>query len=58
MSTYLIIGGSSGIGEQLAKQLTATGHTVFATYHTHPVSDASIQYHPLNVLEDNIQLNF
>jgi len=58
MSTYLIIGGSSGIGEQLAKQLAAAGHTVYATYHTHPVNDASIQYHPLNVLEDNIQLNF
>jgi NAD(P)-dependent dehydrogenase (short-subunit alcohol dehydrogenase family) len=58
MSTYLIIGGSSGIGEQVAKQLAAAGHTVLATYHTHPISDAHIQYHPLNVMEDTIQLNF
>ena len=58
MSTYLIIGASSGIGEQVAKQLAAAGHTVYATYHAHPINDANIQYHPLNVLEDKIELNF
>jgi NAD(P)-dependent dehydrogenase (short-subunit alcohol dehydrogenase family) len=60
MSNYLIIGGSSGIGQQLSTQLVASGHRVFATYNSHPLSsdNASLSYHPLNILDENIVLDF
>ena len=70
MSTFLVVGGSSGIGEQVTKQLAAAGHTVYATYHTHqPQSESQnniaqnniqgkIHYHSLNVLDENISLDF
>ena len=32
MQQYLIIGGSSGIGQQLAKQLSENNSHVFATF--------------------------
>lgn len=32
MNNYLVIGGSSGIGKALVKQLTDKGHMVYATY--------------------------
>jgi len=32
MSTFLIIGASSGIGKKLAEQLVDSGHRVYATY--------------------------
>jgi NAD(P)-dependent dehydrogenase (short-subunit alcohol dehydrogenase family) len=35
MATYLIAGGSSGIGHALAELLASQGHRVFATYNTH-----------------------
>ncbi len=34
MHTYLIVGGSSGIGEALVKQLAASGNKVIATYNS------------------------
>ena len=65
MSTFLVVGGSSGIGEQVTNQLAAAGHTVYATYHTHqPQSESQnniqgkIHYHSLNVLDENISLDF
>ena len=58
MSTYLIIGGSSGIGRALAQHLADEGHTVHATYHQHPVQHATIRYHSLNVLEEAPLLDF
>jgi len=60
MATYLIIGGSSGIGLSLANLLSAEGHQVYATYNTHPVQAANnlISWHPLNVLDENIALDF
>jgi hypothetical protein len=33
MGNYLIIGGSSGIGQALANQLTQAENQVFASYH-------------------------
>ncbi len=57
MSNYLIIGASSGIGEKLAKQLSAEGHTVYGTYHMHPVTHDRIHYQQLNVLDKDIQLD-
>ena len=32
MANYIIIGASSGIGQQLALQLRNAGHQVYATY--------------------------
>ena len=60
MANYLIVGGSSGIGKSLVDQLVQEGHQVFATYNTHPV-DASfpnLSYHPLNVLDEKIDVSF
>ena len=60
MANYLIIGGSSGIGLELCANLIATGNRVYATYNTHPVQSENNQlsYHPLNVLDDQIHLDF
>lgn len=60
MSNYLIIGASSGIGKALANQLAENGHHVFGTYHqneTHS-ENPNIEYHHLNVLEDDFSLDF
>lgn len=58
MSNYLIIGGSSGIGQQITKQLSEEGHQVYTTFNTHPIesSHPKISTHALNVLD--IVLNF
>jgi NAD(P)-dependent dehydrogenase (short-subunit alcohol dehydrogenase family) len=59
MATYLVVGGSSGIGLQVTNQLAAAGHTVHATYNTHAVETAgNIHYHNINVLDENINLDF
>jgi NAD(P)-dependent dehydrogenase (short-subunit alcohol dehydrogenase family) len=60
MQHYFIIGGSSGIGQELARQLADAGHSVFATYNTHPpvTTHPRISYHPLNVLEESFTLDF
>ncbi len=60
MANYLIIGGSSGIGQQIVSQLIAEGHTVYTTYHTHPIdnTNANLIAQPLNVLHDVLDFNF
>lgn len=60
MSNYVIIGGSSGMGQEAVAHLSALGNRVFATYHTHPVvSDSDlITYHPLNVLDESLDFSF
>ena len=59
MSTFLVVGGSSGIGLELTNQLAAAGHTVHATYNTHTIENAgNIHYHNINVLDENINLDF
>ncbi|NEW82743.1 MAG: SDR family oxidoreductase [Mariniphaga sp.] len=60
MSNYLIIGASSGIGKKLAEQLIVSGHRVYATYFKNkPVNNAGLpDYHYLNVLDENISLDF
>lgn len=60
MSNYLIIGASSGIGEQIAKQMADSDNKVYATYckkkvvSNHPL----IEYHYLDVLDEKISLDF
>jgi NAD(P)-dependent dehydrogenase (short-subunit alcohol dehydrogenase family) len=60
MKTYLIIGASSGIGLQLATTLATEGNNVIGTYNTHPTenTNSNITYHPLNVLDAELNLSF
>lgn len=60
MANYLVIGGSSGIGQQVVTQLTLEGHQVYTTYNTHPIerSESNIHTMPLNILEENISFPF
>jgi len=60
MQHYLIIGASSGIGQELARQLAESGHQVTATYNKNEptVETPNIRFHHLNLLDDSIALNF
>lgn len=61
MKNYVIIGGSSGIGEAIVNELSATEtNVVHATYFQHPQETAAPnkQFHYLNILEDNFTLDF
>lgn len=58
MSNIVIIGGSSGIGLQLAEQLASEGHQVTATYRNHPQQNATISYHPLDVMSESLDFSF
>lgn len=60
MSTYLIIGASSGIGQALSTQLCSEGHTVYATYckNKPESSDSQLHYNYLNVLDENISFDY
>lgn len=57
---YLIIGGSSGIGKELAMHLSRSGDQVTATYNkNNPAAEQSgIQFHQLDVLDENLSLDF
>lgn len=59
MANILIVGASSGIGSALAKQLIASGHQVFGTFNKtiHPAPNFAA-YHPLNVLDESVDLSF
>jgi NAD(P)-dependent dehydrogenase (short-subunit alcohol dehydrogenase family) len=60
MSTYLIIGASTGIGKKLAEQLVESGHNILATYFKNkPEANADLpDYHYLNVLDETISPDF
>ncbi len=60
MAKYLVVGASSGIGNALATQLSESGHQVYATYFKNEtaVSSANLSFHPLNVLDETISLDF
>ena len=60
MSTYLIIGASSGIGKKLSEQLLDSGHRVYATYFKNKpeTQSGNSVYQYLNVLDENNPLDF
>ena len=60
MQHYLIIGATSGIGQELARQLADTGNQVTATFHNNEptVLIPNIRFHHLDVLEDTLSLDF
>lgn len=60
MNHYLIIGASTGIGLELARQLAESGNQVTATFHKSKptVENPHIRFHHLNVLADTLALNF
>jgi len=60
MENYLIIGASSGIGKQLALQLANAGNRVYGTYFKNEMQSENerISYHPLNVTDETISLDF
>jgi len=60
MATLLIVGASSGIGASLARQLVASGRTVYGTYHTHATAptEGVAGWHPVNVLDATLDLSF
>ena len=60
MAKYLVVGASSGIGNALVNQLSQQGHFVYATYFKNEIiaPNANTSFHQLNVLEENISLEF
>lgn len=60
MKKILIIGGSSGIGLALSKKLANDGNQVYATYYSSAPSESiqNIEYHQLNVLDEDLNLDF
>jgi len=55
MKNYLIIGGSSGIGEAIVDKLAATGEHIIATYNTAPKEDRpNVNYSKLDVITDTL----
>ncbi|MEO5948444.1 MAG: SDR family oxidoreductase [Chitinophagaceae bacterium] len=58
--SYLIIGGSSGIGKRLATILSADNR-VFATYYKNQlldIKDSNLTYHFCNVLDDTLSFDY
>ena len=60
MQHYLIIGASSGIGQELAMQLAESGNNVTGTYNKNKptVENSHIYFHHLNVLENTLSPDF
>lgn len=58
MSTFLVIGASSGIGQALAQQLVAEDHKVIGTWNTRAQSVPGIEWHSLNVLDEQADFSF
>jgi len=55
MKNYLIVGGSSGIGEAIVDNLAISGSNVIATFNTVPKEDSSnVKYIQLDVNSDTI----
>ena len=57
---FLIIGGSTGIGNHLARQLAVT-HRVYATYNKHtttPQENEQISFHFCNILDEEADFSY
>ena len=61
MKNYVVIGGSSGIGEEVVSQLANEGNKVWATFCTKDVSalsGANVSYHHLDVMDEELDLSW
>lgn len=60
MKNHLVIGASSGIGRALTQSLAASGLKVFGTFNETSVEndDQHVEYHALDVLADELSLDF
>jgi NAD(P)-dependent dehydrogenase (short-subunit alcohol dehydrogenase family) len=60
MSTFFIVGGSSGIGREISKKLSGNGHEVYSSYFKNAVKsdDPALKYHYLNVLDEKYEIDF
>ncbi len=61
MKNYVVIGGSSGIGEAVVTQLANEGNKVWATFCAKNISTLStpnVSYHHLNVMEEDFDLSW
>lgn len=61
MKNYVIIGGSSGIGEEVVKLLASQGNKVWATFCTKDKSGnglTNVSYHHLDVMEEELDLSW
>ncbi|MDC7998489.1 SDR family NAD(P)-dependent oxidoreductase [Gilvibacter sediminis] len=57
MKTFLVIGGTSGIGAALVKMLSEQGNKVIATYNTTtPESINNVEFHQLDVTDEQASL--
>lgn len=55
---YVVIGGSRGIGLSIVKELEERNYNVAATYNETNEFESKINYHYLNVLDNNYDLDF
>lgn len=60
MKNYHIIGASSGIGKQISETLASSGNKIYGTFHKQLVEEINplIEYHALNVLDDEIKFDY
>ena len=58
MRNYVIIGGSSGIGQKLVNILEEEGANIIATYNTHTVQDRlNVKYIKFDVKTDTLDID-
>lgn len=60
MKNYFIIGGSSGIGQEITKRLASKENKIYATYNSNKPENtlSNVHYNQLNVLQDDPDLEF
>ena len=57
MKNYIVIGGSSGIGNELVKILESQGHNIIATFNTNESHNReNVNYLKLDVNQDTLQM--